>query len=327
MLTVLNSVPTRRELCEALPLSDVAKKQKAENDLAIKEIVSGNDKRKLVVCGPCSADNPQAVLEYCTRLKKISDIVRDKILLVPRIYVAKARTHGEDYQGLLLDVKENGTLRDNVFLCRKMFVDVVESTGLPIADELLFADQNEFFGDLISYWFIGARQCDSPFFRGVASGLDVVVGVKNNLAGNLDLLAYSLKTISMKRRFFCSGQEVVSNGARCHGVLRGFSDNNNVMHSNIDEESVKKFAKILQENNLNPFIRFDCSHANSGKDFRMQKKNATNAFASSLCGGIMLESYLKEGKTDENLFGCSKTDACMGWEQTESLLIELYNLI
>ena len=103
-----------------------------------------------MVCGPCSADNPEAAVEYCVRLKSVADKVKDKLFLAPRLYVAKARTHGEDYQGLLMDAKEGGSLSDNVFLCRKMFVEVLERTGLPVADELLFAEQIEFFGDIVS---------------------------------------------------------------------------------------------------------------------------------------------------------------------------------
>lgn len=327
MLTVLRSVPTGRELCDALPLSDAAKKAKAENDFILKEIISGKDKRKLVVCGPCSADNPQAAVEYCVRLKSVADKVKDRLFLTPRLYIAKARTRGEDYQGLLLDLKEGGSLSDNVLLCRRMFTDVLEQTGLPIADELLFAEQTELFGDLVSYYFIGARQCDSPFFRGLASGLDVAVGVKNNLAGNLELLAYSLRAIAMERRFFSGGREVVSGGALCHGVLRGFSDCDNVMHANNDDASVKKFSRILKENKLNEFIMIDCSHANSGKNFRLQRQNAVSALKNPLCGGIMLESYLEEGRCDGGRFGCSKTDSCMGWKQTEELLFELYRSI
>ena len=198
MLTVLRSVPTGRELCDALPLSDAAKKAKAENDFILKEIISGKDKRKLVVCGPCSADNPQAAAEFCVRLKSVADKVKDRLFLTPRLYIAKARTRGEDYQGLLLDLKEGGSLSDNVLLCRRMFTEVLEQTGLPIADELLFAEQTELFGDLVSYYFIGARQCDSPFFRGLASGLDVAVGVKNNLAGNLRLIFRILLQLTIR---------------------------------------------------------------------------------------------------------------------------------
>lgn len=116
-----------------------------------------------------------------------------------------------------------------------------------------------------------------PFFRGLASGLDVAVGVKNNLAGNLSLLAFSLQAIAMKRRFFDGGREVVSDGALCHGVLRGFSDSSGVMRPNNDGASVGEFARILKENKLNNFIMIDCSHANSGKNYLRQTENAINA--------------------------------------------------
>jgi phospho-2-dehydro-3-deoxyheptonate aldolase len=327
MLTVLRSAPSRETLLSAVPLSDAAKKTKLDNDKTIKDIVGGKDNRKLVVCGPCSADNPEAAVEYCVRLKSVADKVKDKLFLTPRLYVAKARTHGEDYQGLLMDAKEGGSLSDNAFLCRKMFVEVLERTGLPVADELLFAEQIEFFGDIVSYCFIGARQCDSPFFRGLASGLDVAVGVKNNLAGNLSLLAFSLQAIAMKRRFFDGGREVVSDGALCHGVLRGFSDSSGVMRPNNDGASVGEFARILKENKLNKFIMIDCSHANSGKNYLRQTENAINAIKNPLCGGIMLESYLKEGRCEGGVFGCSRTDACLGWSQTEELLLELHGLL
>lgn len=120
---------------------------------------------------------------------------------------------------------------------------------------------------------------------------------------------------------------MVSGGALCHGVLRGFSDCDNVMHANNDDASVKKFSRILKENKLNEFIMIDCSHANSGKNFRLQRQNAVSALKNPLCGGIMLESYLEEGRCDGGRFGCSRTDSCMGWKQTEELLFELYRSI
>ena len=132
MLTVLRSAPSRETLLSAVPLSDAAKKTKLDNDKTIKDIVGGKDDRKLVVCGPCSADNPEAAVEYCVRLKSVADKVKDKLFLTPRLYVAKARTHGEDYQGLLMDAKEGGSLSDNAFLCRKMFVEVWNVRGFPL---------------------------------------------------------------------------------------------------------------------------------------------------------------------------------------------------
>lgn len=322
MFRIVGESPDK-ELLSALSLSDSARAKKAENDETVKNIVMGRDKRKLVVCGPCSADNPVAALEYCTRLKEVAERVSERLFVVPRLYIAKARTQGDSYQGLLLDGCDGGALSDNVFLCRKMFLEAIERTGLPIADELLFAEQTEFFGDLISHWFIGARQGDSPFFRGIASGLDVVVGIKNNLAGNLELLTNSIQTVGMQRRFFWGGKEVLTNGALCYPVLRGYSDKDNALHPNDDPQTITKLARLLQENGLKGFIMIDCNHANSGKNPQMQVLNAMRAVENPLCGGIMLESYLLEGRAD-NEYGRSKTDPCLGWEATEKLLGELF---
>ena len=320
---------TPKKLRKKVRLDKLCKKVKETNDEIIKNIISGKDKRFLIVCGPCGADNSDAVLEYCLRLKELSLKVKDKIFLVARLYTAKARTIGEGYLGMMF--QPDGDKIDialGVEKTRRMLANCVSKTGLPIADEFLYVEQLEYNADLISYYFIGARQSDSPLYRDLASGLEVAVGLKNSISGNLKNLAGGLHAIKTKRKFCFDGGQVTTAGNEfSHVVLRGFSNENGEYFSNANQQSIDRIKEYAKELNTNcDFVMVDCSHANSQKKAENQIQNAINDVSNTNARGIMLESYLYAGSA-QNTYGVSRVDECLGWEETEKTILKIYEIL
>lgn len=318
-----------KKLRRIVRLDNLCKKVKESNDEIIKNIISGSDKRYLIVCGPCGADNASAVLEYCMRLKELSLKVKDKIFLMPRLYTAKARTVGDGYLGMLFNPEDDKVdIAKGVEATRRMFATCISQTGLPIADEFLYLEQLEYNADLVSYYFIGARQSDSPLYRNLASGFDVSVGIKNDISGNLQNLAGGLHAISTRKDFYFDGGQGTTMGNRfSHPVLRGYSNNNGIYYNNINQESIETLNKYCADLNTScDFVMFDCSHANSKKCANNQRDNAIKAIKETTARGLMLESYLFAGQSD-NTYGMSKIDDCLSWEDTKDLIIELYDLL
>ena len=318
-----------KKLRKKVRLDNLCKKIKESNDEIIKNIISGIDKRYIIVCGPCGADDSDAVLEFALKLKELSIKIKDKIFLMPRLYTAKARSVGDGYLGMMFNPDdEKVDISKGVEKTRHMLANCIAQTGLPIADEFLYLEQLEYNADLISYYFIGARQSDSPLFRNLASGLDVAVGIKNNLSGNLQNLAGGIHAISTRKDFYFNGGQGTTLGNKyVHGVLRGYSDNNGTFYNNVDQNSIdslKAYCKTL--NSPSEFVMIDCSHANSGKRAVNQRENAIKAITSTNARGLMLESYLFGGQS-QNTYGVSKVDDCLGWEDTKQLILDIYDLL
>lgn len=329
MFKKYEKIITPKKLRKKIRLDKLCIKVKRANDEIIKNIISGRDKRFLIVCGPCGADNSDAVLEYCLKLKELSLKVKDKIFLVPRLYTAKARTTGEGYLGMMFQPDGD---KINIGLglesTRRMLASCIAQTGLPIADEFLYVEQLEYYADLISYYFIGARQSDSPLYRDLASGLDVAVGIKNSISGNLKNLAGGLHSIKSRREFYFDGGQVATAGnSFSHVVLRGFSNDRGEFFSNANQQSIDKIKEYSKELNTNcDFVMIDCSHANSQKKAENQIKNAMDVVVNTNANGIMLESYLYGG-TAKNTYGVSKVDECLGWEETEKTILKIYEIL
>jgi len=319
-----------KKLRRKIRLDKLCKKVKESNDEIIKNIISGQDKRFLIVCGPCGADDSDAVIEFCLKLKELSLKVKDKIFLVPRLYTAKARSAGDGYLGMLFnpDGEDEVNIAKGVEAARRMLANCIAKTGLPIADEFLYIEQLEYNADLVSYYFIGARQSDSPLYRNLASGFDVAVGIKNDLSGNLKNLAGGLHSIMTRKDFYFNGGQGTTYGNKhVHAVLRGYSDNNGEFHNNISQDSIDNLKKYCAELNTNiDFIMFDCSHANSNKCAINQKDNAIRVVEKTNARGIMLESYLYSGQAKDT-YGVSKIDDCLSWKDTSELIMTLYDLL
>ncbi len=277
--------------------------------------------RFVVVCGPCSADDPTAMEQYLRKLKRVSDKC-DNLLLVARIYTSKPHSNGVGYKGSAfhLHTVENINIDEGILRCRKMMLKCLE-IGLPVADELLYPYLYECFDDLASYWFVGARSSEDSLHRDIASGLDVCCGVKNATDGNIDKVVDSLFAVSNPCVFPYNGAEVHTNGNKfAHIVLRG-GQSNGFFTSNITPFHIKKAKASLREKGLNDFVMADLNHANSGKIATNQTQNAQIAMEAGV-DGIMVESYLYEGERSDK-FGVSQTDDCIGFDTTEKLLLQL----
>lgn len=323
-------LPTAAELRRTLPLAPALEAQIAGHRRAIRAILDGEDDRLLVVTGPCSVHDPEAALEYAERLTALNEIVGDRLLLVMRVYVEKPRTT-VGWKGMAYDPHLDGSddMAAGLTMARRLMRDIAE-LGLPVATELLQPMAGVYFEDLLSWVAIGARTTESQIHRELASGLAAVVGFKNGTQGNVDVAVAAMQSAAHPHRHF----GVTAEGAPAmietpgnpatHLVLRGGHNG-----PNHDAESVAAGRRAMERAALRPNVMVDCSHANSFKDHRRQTEVLYDVLEQRLAGdrsltGVMLESHLFEGKQALNpaalRYGVSITDACLGWEATESLL-------
>ena len=311
-------LPMVSEVKSRLPLGNQLEKIKLHWDEVLRENLFSKQKL-VVVCGPCSADDPVAVGEYVAKLKQVADLCPN-LLVVARIYTAKPRSNGTGYKGLCFG--ENGDdITSGIVACRQMMLDCLK-VGLPIADELLYPELYEYFDDLVNYSFVGARSSEDSLHRAYASGLDVCCGVKNATDGDVDKLIQSLQAVSLPTVFPFSGNQMQTSGCKhAHVVLRGGAMEGEYQ-SNISKQQVAKLKQSLKSLGFNDFIMADLSHANSQKVAQNQIDNAKAVICDSNVNGVMIESYLFDG-TDGSTYGVSKTDQCLGFEDTKSLLLML----
>ncbi len=331
MFELQKKIPTPQKLRKMLPLDEETKKIKQNCDIELAQVIATKS-RLLVVTGPCAADDYKAVCEYCANLKALYDVVKDNILLVPRVFTAKPRSLGEGYLGMLFCEKSEGDINIERGLedCRSLFLNCLMQTGLPLADELLYPEQYDYFSDLVSYYFLGARTSESAVHRNFASGMDCAVGIKNNTGGNLQALSQSLHCVETSKTIFKGDSQLVTSGnALAHAVLRGYTLNGK-HYNNCNAQTFEALEKLRALYEVkNGFVLVDCSHSNSGKNHQRQIQNAVSAvenFFPSKIGGIMLESYLQEGSS-QDIYGCSKTDACLSFEDTKQLILRLNEIV
>lgn len=326
------------EAVEIIKLSPEMKKLKAERDEVVKAIISGNDKRKLFIIGPCSADNEESVLDYVSRLAVLADKVKDKIFIVPRIYTNKPRTRGEGYKGMLHSPDPHNDKTDiqaGILALRHLHARAISESGLSAADEMLYPDNVDYIQDLLSYIAIGARSTENQQHRLVASGFDVAVGVKNPMNGSQSVLLNSIYAAQIKNEFKFGDYQVRTSGnPYAHAILRGAVDvyGNNI--PNYHYEDVMRFYESYKKQGLkNPAVIIDTNHSNSGKQFieqiRIVKEVMGNtrhcAIFNDLVKGFLIESYIEDGNQPSNgcVYGKSITDGCLGWEKTERLVLSV----
>lgn len=337
----MGKLPIPKEIKEQYPLSEAAAEVKAQRDKEIKAIFDGIDDRMLLIIGPCSADNPEAVLEYISRLRTVQDKVSEKILIIPRIYTNKPRTTGAGYKGLLHypDPTEKPNLIKGVIAIRKLHMQAITEYGLSSADEMLYPSNHRYLNDLISYVAVGARSVENQEHRIVASGLNIPVGMKNPTGGDLSVMMNSIYAAQHSHTFCYRGWEVKSEGnPYTHAILRGYVDKFGQSYPNYHYEDLIHLYETYAASELSkPGVIVDTNHSNSGKKFLEQIRITKEVLHScrhnndikSLVKGFMIESYLEDGaqKIGENVFGKSITDPCLGWEKTEKLILEVANLI
>lgn len=325
---------TPRQLKEALPVSDAARQTVQRSREQINQILRGEDHRLLVVAGPCSIHDVQAAHEYAARLKHLSDELSDDLLLVMRTYFEKPRT-ALGWKGLINDphLDDSFQIHEGLHIARRLLLDLSE-LGLPLATEALDPITPQYLQDLISWSAIGARTTESQTHREMASGLSCAVGFKNSTDGTLDAALNALKAVASPHSFLgLNSNGAVSvyhtrGNANAHIVLRG-----GIGGPNYGAESIAVCEQAMHAAGIAAAIMVDCSHANSSKDHNRQPLVAMDVAAQIAAGnrsivGLMLESHLVEGNQKiaapaEMVYGQSVTDACIGWEQTESLLRDL----
>ncbi|HFH9921468.1 TPA: 3-deoxy-7-phosphoheptulonate synthase [Streptococcus suis] len=313
---------------------------KEKRDEELKKVIRGEDDRLLLVIGPCSSDNEEAVLEYARRLSKLQDEVKDKIFMVMRVYTAKPRTNGEGYKGLVHqpDTSKLPDLINGIAAVRNLHYRVITETGLTTADEMLYSANFPLVEDLVSYHAIGARSVEDQEHRFVASGIDMPTGMKNPTSGNLTVMFNAIYAAQNKQNFIYRDAEVDTDGnPLAHAILRGASTEQGINEPNYYYDILLKTIKQYQNFGLkNPFIVIDTNHDNSGKNYLEQIRIVRQTLINrdwnddirKYVRGFMIESYLEDGRQDSpETFGKSITDPCLGWDKTEALIREIHETL
>lgn len=333
----LRKLPTPEEVQQSIPLSKEGAAAKVRRDQEIADIFSGKDHRLLLIIGPCSADREDAVIDYITRLIPVQEKVKDKILMVPRIYTNKPRTTGDGYKGIASQPNplEQPDMVKGLITMRHMHVRAVNETCFTCADEMLYPGNDGYLADVLSYVAVGARSVENQQHRLVASGLAVPVGMKNPTSGDLSVMLNSITAAQHPHVLSYCGWEVETQGnPLAHAILRGYVDNTGRTCPNYHYEDLMGLYEQYQAKNLqNMAVIVDTNHANSGKRHLQQPRIVNEVMHAcrhsseirSMVKGFMVESYLVDGnqKVEEGIYGKSITDACLGWEKTEAMIYEL----
>ena len=336
----LRKLPIPREVKEQFPLSDKVKKIKEERDQIIKNIFAGKDNRLLLIIGPCSADNEDAVLDYISRLRKVQDKVIDKVYIIPRIYTNKPRTTGAGYKGMLHqpNPEEKTDMLKGIIAIRQMHTRAIEETGFTCADEMLYPENHRYLSDLLSYVAVGARSVENQQHRLTASGLGLPTGMKNPTGGDLTVMMNSIIAGQSGHTFLYRGWEVQTKGnPYTHAILRGYVDKFGRNMPNYHYEDLQNVFELYAERDLaNPAVIVDTNHSKSGKKFEEQIRISKDVLHSckvsddirKLVKGLMIECYIEDGcqKVGEHCYGKSITDPCLGWEKSEKLIYDLAEL-
>lgn len=337
----VTKLPTPAEIRAQYPVPERLEKIKEARDAEIKKIFTGESDRFLVIIGPCSADNADAVCEYIGRLAKVQDKVGDRLLLVPRIYTNKPRTTGEGYKGLLHQPDPEGRpdVLAGLIAIRKLHLRAIEETGLTAADEMLYPENWRYLSDILSYVAIGARSVENQQHRLVTSGMDIPAGMKNPTSGDFSVMLNSIYAAQHPHNFIYRNWEVNTTGnPLAHAVLRGATNKHGNNIPNYHYEDLELVLQKYEERNLqNPAVIVDANHSNSNKQYfeqiRIVKEvlhsRNLNAGLKKLVKGVMIESYLVPGNQKigpNHIYGKSITDACLGWDESEELLYTIYKM-
>lgn len=337
MYEFIRKLPTPEEIKEQFPVSPELIALKKQRDAEIRDVFTGKSNKFLLIIGPCSADNEIAVCDYVTRLAKVNEKVKDKLILIPRIYTNKPRTTGEGYKGIVSqpDPEKKPDFLAGLIAMRKMQIHAMEEGGLTAADEMLYPENWPYVSDLLSYVAIGARSVEDQQHRLACSGFDVPAGMKNPTSGDLSVMLNSVYAAQHAHSFIFRGYEVKTSGNDLtHTVLRGATNKHGQNLPNYHYEDLNTLLSLYGERDLkNPACVIDTNHSNSNKKFEQQIRIAKEVMHSrklsadihSLVKGLMIESYIEDGcqKVGEGIYGKSITDPCLGWASTEKLIYEI----
>lgn len=330
-------LPIPMEIKEQFPLTAKMAEQKDRNDIEIKNVFTGKSDKLILVIGPCSADSKEPVLDYISRLAEVREKVKDKIVIIPRIYTGKPRTTGAGYKGMLHqpDPNEKPDMLHGIISIRELHMCALRDYGFSCADEMLYPANFRYLSDLLSYVAIGARSVENQEHRLASSGFDIPVGMKNPTGGDISVMMNAITAAQSSHTFLYRGWEVESDGnPYAHAIMRGFVDRDGHNISNYHYEDLLNLSDAYAKAGLqNPSCIVDANHANSGKKYLEQIRitkdvlysRAHNNDIKKLVKGIMIESYIEDGaqKIGDGIYGKSITDPCLGWEKTEKLIFEI----
>lgn len=336
-LEFVRKMPIPKVVKEEFPMNEVLTKIKNQRDKEISEVFRGEDDRFLLILGPCSAEREKPVLEYVTRLARLQEKVKDKIIIIPRVYTNKPRTMCQGYMGMMYqpDPTVEEDILKGIIAIRKVHIKVISESGLTAADEMLYPEDYRYISDLLGYVAVGARSTENQQHRLTASGIDIPVGFKNPVSGCMDTMLNSIAAAQSPHLFLYRGWEVNSAGnPLAHAVLRGRVDYEGRNVPNYYYENLEELCEKYEKRNLqNMSVLIDTNHSNSNKRPIEQIRIAREVLKyrtysckmKNMVKGFMIESYIEDGKQDlcGNVFGQSVTDPCLGWEKTEQLIYEI----
>lgn len=336
-LEFARKLPEPSEIKARFPITEQMAKVKAERDAAIAAVFKGESDKFILVIGPCSADAKEPVLEYIGRLARVQEKVKDRVLIIPRIYTNKPRTTGTGYKGMLHqpDPTSRPDMLGGIIAIRDVHLCALREYGFSSADEMLYPENHRYLSDLLSYVAVGARSVENQQHRLTASGINLPVGMKNPTEGDLHIMMNAIMAAQGAHTFSYGGWEVRSKGNELsHAILRGYSMPDGKTVSNYHYEDLLETLSLYHQYGLqNPAVIVDTNHANSGKKYLEQVRIAEDVINSvrhntdlkKFVKGLMIESYLEDGaqKIGENTFGKSITDPCLGWDKTEQLIYSI----
>ena len=330
-------IPAAEEILAEVPLPQELKKIKAERDALASQVIRGETDKLLVIVGPCSAHESEPVLDYVERLGKLNEKVKDRVVIVPRIYTNKPRTKGVGYKGMFTqpDPRSKEDILKGILTIRRLHIDAIGASGLSAVDEMLYPENYAYLEDLLTYIAVGARSSENQMHRLVASGIDLPVGIKNPMSGSVPVLINSIYAAQSPGQVFkYQNYQVRTTGNElAHAVLRGAVDGYGNDIPNFHYETVMKVVEGYSRTGLkNPAIIIDTNHSNSGKQFKQQIRIVEEVLNNRLYDkdfkqyvkGFMIESFIEEGNQKEDVvYGKSITDPCLGWADTERLILDI----
>ena len=334
-------LPTADEIKEQFPLSEKLKQAKKVRDKEISDVFTGKSDKLLLIIGPCSADRPDSVIDYNIRLAKVQEKVKDKILIIPRIYTNKPRTTGDGYKGMVHqpNPNEKPDMLKGLLAIRDLHTKVIAETGFFCADEMLYPENYSYLSDILSYVAVGARSVENQQHRLVSSGMDIPVGMKNPTSGDYSVMLNSIIAATHSHTFIYNSWEVATKGnPLAHAILRGYVDKHGQSFPNYHYEDLIRLYNEYKEKEVPQMsLIVDANHANSGKQYLEQIRICKEVLHSCrhsndikrLVKGFMIESYIEDGtqKIGEGIYGKSITDPCLGWEKTEKLIYDIADLV
>ena len=335
--TFIRKLPIPMEIKERYPLTKSVTKIKLERDEEIAKVFKGESDKFLLIIGPCSADNEDSVMDYISRLAKVQEKVKDRLILIPRIYTNKPRTTGQGYMGMVHqpDPEKEEDLLEGLIAIRRLHTRAIDATGLTCADEMLYPENYKYLSDLLAYVAVGARSVENQQHRLTASGMSVPVGMKNPTSGGLSVMLNSIIAAQVPHKFIYRGWEVKTQGnPLAHAILRGSVNKHGQNLPNYHYEDLRLLYNLYTEQHLeNMAVIVDTNHNNSGKKYLEQIRIAHEVMDSRrysedirvMVKGLMIESYIEDGaqKIGEGTYGKSITDPCLGWEKSERLIYDI----